>query len=109
MRPPWFEAIDRLHRAILARQGATPYGPADGPFLTIAMVGEAGEVANEMKKWMRGDYTHEQAVEKLKGEMADVRICLELLARHLEIDLDVEVERKTEELFQRWRNRGLAL
>ena len=54
-------------------------------FYTLGMVGEAGEVANKVKKSLRGigDVTHAEMV----SELADVFTYLLLLAGELEIDL----------------------
>src|SRR5688500_17210763 len=67
-------------------------------FLALAICGEAGELANLIKKVWRGD-----AVDPgdIQNEIADIRIYLEHLARHLDIDLDVACERKLDEVAER--------
>lgn len=60
-------------------------------FLVMAICGEAGELANIAKKMWRGDSVSREAVE---DEMADIRIYLEHLCRHLELDIDQACERK---------------
>ena len=58
-----------------------------------AVVGELGELANEMKKVDRGDYINmpidgqSEVQQKLRHEIADVQVYLDLLADKLGIDL----------------------
>jgi NTP pyrophosphatase (non-canonical NTP hydrolase) len=54
-------------------------------FLALAICGEAGELANVIKKKWQGD---EVDRDHLRDEIADIRIYLEHLAHHLEIDID---------------------
>jgi NTP pyrophosphatase (non-canonical NTP hydrolase) len=66
----------------------------DERFLALAICGEAGELANYVKKrWRDGaDYT-----EEIHDEIADIRVYLELLAKCFGIDgvkLDLRVEQK---------------
>lgn len=62
-------------------------------FLALAICGEAGELANLIKKRWQGD-----AVDRnhIRDEIADIRIYLEHLARHLDIDVDEACEAKLE-------------
>jgi len=53
----------------------------------VAMVGEAGEACNVLKKVRRGDITMEEARPKLEMEFADVAIYLDLLAKRAGINL----------------------
>jgi len=62
-------------------------------FLALAICGEAGELANLMKKKWQGDHLDRQ---HLKDEIADVRIYLEHLAHHLGIDIDQACESKVD-------------
>ena len=41
-------------------------------YLTMGLTGEAGEVANKVKKVLRNDYTLEEAREKIRDELGDV-------------------------------------
>jgi NTP pyrophosphatase (non-canonical NTP hydrolase) len=67
-------------------------------FLALAICGEAGELANLVKKSWRGDEVdHHQ----IRDEIADIRIYLEHLSRHLDFDLDKACERKLEEVHER--------
>jgi NTP pyrophosphatase (non-canonical NTP hydrolase) len=67
-------------------------------FLTLAICGEAGELANLVKKMWRGD---EVDPEHIRDEIADIRIYLEHISRHLDIDLDKACERKLDEVHKR--------
>jgi NTP pyrophosphatase (non-canonical NTP hydrolase) len=59
------------------------YSSTDERFLALALCGEAGELANLIKKrWRDGaDLT-----EEIRDEIADIRIYLELLAKCFDID-----------------------
>lgn len=105
-RPAWFPYADALHRAVVAfratiaaKRGRTleAYDDDDGEFLAMGLGGEAGEVLNEFKKFMRGDYTREEFRAKVAKELADVRCMLELVARYTGFDLDEVTPRKLEE------------
>jgi NTP pyrophosphatase (non-canonical NTP hydrolase) len=63
-------------------------------FLALALCGEAGELANFIKKEWRDGVDHTEAI---RDEIADVRVYLELLARCFGIEgskLDDQVESK---------------
>ena len=66
-------------------------------FKTLELLGEAGEVANTVKKIFRGDTEiHDKGVmtpilEALRRELADVIICTDLLAARYDIDLEQAV------------------
>jgi len=62
-------------------------------FLALALCGEAGELANILKKQWRGDSLDRTA---LIAELADIRIYLEHLASHLGVDLDEACRQKVE-------------
>ena len=78
-------------------------------FLALAIAGEAGELANLVKKKWQGDAVDQQS---LREEIADIRIYLEHLARHLHIDTDAACEEKLKvvasRLAQRVVNAGVA-
>jgi NTP pyrophosphatase (non-canonical NTP hydrolase) len=60
-------------------------------FLALAICGEAGELANMIKKRWQGDKVD---YDLLRDEIADIRIYLEHLAHHLRIDLDEACDAK---------------
>lgn len=66
-----------------------------------ALVGEVGELANEMKKRDRGDYTILQAQSKFEKEIADVQIYLDLLAHKMNINLADATRNKFNEVSAR--------
>lgn len=99
----WQQKADIIHRVVVKNWSA--YSDEDRRFLALAMCGEAGELANLIKKDWRGDIsTHNCGVwrEHVEGELVDVRIYLELLARSYGVDLDEACERKIPELLRRW-------
>src|SRR5262245_4098827 len=61
------------------------YSNSDERFLALALCGEAGELANMIKKrWRDGaDLT-----EDIRDEIADIRVYLELLAKCIDIEAD---------------------
>lgn len=50
-------------------------------YLTLGLVGEAGEVANKVKKYFRGDFELERLEEMLNDELGDVLWYLARLAK----------------------------
>ena len=67
-------------------------------FLALAICGEAGELANLVKKMWRGD---DVGSSQIRDEIADLRIYLEHLCRHLQIDLDSACDQKLDEVADR--------
>lgn len=70
------------------------WAPLDprGTFLSLAIAGEAGELANNFKKEWR-DGVDPTRVEKIIQELADVGAYSFMLASHLKIDFVAEVEK----------------
>lgn len=105
-RLDWKRRTEITHETVI--KNWAPWGPEDVRFLALAMAGEVGELLNLIKKQWRGDLataTSDQASShymKVRGEMADVRIYLELLSRALGVDLDAACEDKVEQLMIRW-------
>lgn len=70
------------------------FSSEDERFLTLALCGEVGELANMVKKrWRDGVDLQEE----IRDELADIRVYLELLAFQFNIDgkaLDQRVEQK---------------
>ena len=67
------------------------------------MCGEAGEVADKIKKTIRGDSTLEQATGSIAGELGDVLWYLAILADDLGFDLDKIAHWNVDKLNRRWR------
>lgn len=56
----------------------------DVPFFTIAITGEAGEMANIVKKVLRGDLTLQSARFDILNELADIITYCDLMITKLE-------------------------
>ena len=83
----------QLHRRMTAHLFPA-YSNEDERFLALALCGEAGELANMIKKrWRDGA----RLTNEIRDELADIRIYLELLAKCFGIEgekLDRQVENK---------------
>ena len=81
----------------------------DERFLALALCGEAGELANNVKKRWRDqhvltDEEFELLAEKCRDEIADIRVYLELLAKQFGIEgeaLDEHVQLKLAKVVER--------
>jgi NTP pyrophosphatase (non-canonical NTP hydrolase) len=74
------------------------YSSTDERFLALALCGEAGELANMIKKRWRDDA---HLVDEIRDEIADIRVYLELLAKCFGIEgekLDARVVAKLEKV-----------
>lgn len=81
------------------------YSNHDERFLALALCGEAGELANMIKKrWRDGvDLT-----EEIRDEIADIRVYLELMAKCFDIEgtkLDEQVKSKLERVVEKHKAR----
>lgn len=82
-----------LHETLVSRGGTEPWSIDDMRFLTLALVGEAGELANEVKKQWRGDDRH--AIEgpftaermlAIRQELVDIRAYARLIGILIDFD-----------------------
>ena len=81
------------------------YSNTDERFLALALCGEAGELANYIKKrWRDGsDFS-----EEIRDEIADIRVYLELLAKCFGIEgekLDARVQQKLLKVVEKHKRR----
>ena len=81
------------------------YSNTDERFLALALCGEAGELANMIKKrWRDGA----DLSEEVKDEIADIRVYLELLAKCFNIEgekLDQRVQEKLAKVVEKHKIR----
>jgi NTP pyrophosphatase (non-canonical NTP hydrolase) len=96
--------IFEMHEKI-TRNLFPPYASDDERFLTLALCGEVGELANMIKKRWRDNAN---LAEEIKDELADIRVYLELLARCFGIEgekLDRQVESKLKKVQAKFKHR----
>lgn len=107
----WRQRADIIHRTVAS--GLKHYTNEDARFLAVFLAGEVGELCNLIKKeWMeefgvaksQGDKRNE-----IRMELADVRICLELMAKCFNVDLDAACEEKLSICEVRWPEAGEAV
>lgn len=72
-------------------------------FLVLALSGEVGEIANIVKKIVRGDYTLEEKKEDIKEEIIDTLIYLMKLSYQFNIDIENEYLKKMEKNKMRFK------
>jgi NTP pyrophosphatase (non-canonical NTP hydrolase) len=78
-------------------------------YLTLGLVGEAGEIANKVKKEIRGDYVDQHKTflkELLVGELGDVLWYLAMLAKELDLSLEKVARNNIDKLASR-QERGV--
>jgi NTP pyrophosphatase (non-canonical NTP hydrolase) len=94
-----FELHERMTRHLFQ-----PFTSEDERFLALAICGEAGELANMVKKrWRDGaDLT-----EEIRDEIADIRVYLELLAKRFDIEGDKLDARVADKLMRVRKKHGL--
>lgn len=87
-------------------KGETAHSESDGSDWCLAqwsnaVLGELGEAANIIKKVERGDFTLEEARERLADEFADVVTYLDILAYRAGVDLGQATMKKFNDVSQR--------
>lgn len=81
------------------------YSNTDERFLALALCGEAGELANMIKKRWRDGV---DLSEDIRDEIADIRVYLELIAKCFNIEgpkLDQRVEQKLIKVVEKYKAR----
>jgi len=103
---PLFEKQHAVHAKFvsMAKKPWKLYGEEDKKFCALSLCGEAGEVANLVKKQWRGD-EDPRYLKKLAKELADVQIFTILLCRAHDIDLGKAMDGKLNEVINRLRRR----
>jgi NTP pyrophosphatase (non-canonical NTP hydrolase) len=78
----------RLHMQVCQKMQVDVASLEDIRFVTLAFCGEAGELANVVKKEWKKQYTLREYEEKMADELADCYVYLTLLARLCRVDLE---------------------
>lgn len=97
-------SIIELHKK-MTRHLFPPFSFEDERFLALALCGEAGELANMIKKRWRDNADLQ---EEILDELADIRVYLELLAERFGIGgpkLDLRVASKLEKVVEKHKAR----
>lgn len=79
----------------------TPEEPQRLPFLILALAGEVGELANLIKKNMRGDSGAEARLQMIRDELADVNAYTRMIGQYFGVDVDELTKKKVLEVEQR--------
>jgi NTP pyrophosphatase (non-canonical NTP hydrolase) len=105
MRDWWIQAVanHEQYLALARSRGRLKTRGEVISFLALALCSEAGELGNLLAKVWQGQW---MSSEQIAGEMADVRVYLELLSRYLGIDLDAACAAKAKEVRQRLESGG---
>jgi len=92
------------HKAICAAKNMNEqeaYGNDPALYYTLAINGEAGEMANSIVKNCRNGYNRDRVIESVKSELPDVMIYSYILAYVLDIDLTELVSEKVQIVIER--------
>lgn len=106
MKESSYEFVQRwwkAHEDKIAHSEILPGSITDMRFLTLALCGEAGELANVFKKQWRDNTEFRENLEAAKAELADVLMYANGLAHALGLDpfeIQLEIFAKVQE---RWR------
>lgn len=89
--------FDSLHRGNFPwDQLVSAENPVMLEYLALALCGESGEVANAVKKVIRGDHTYQEQKEEIIGEVTDVLIYILKFAYQMDFDLEEAFLKKLE-------------
>lgn len=98
----WQDEMRVLHANFLADMKMNKADPHHLYFLVLALCGEAGELANIVKKDWRGYNGYQFDRNEVIKEVADIMIYLQLIAEYLGTTLDSACTLKMAELNERW-------
>lgn len=70
-------------------------------YTSLGLVGEAGEVANKVKKWMRGDMSESELKKVLLDELGDVLWYVAMLSHEAGWELEQVAQRNIDKLSSR--------
>jgi len=70
-------------------------------YCALGLAGEAGEVANKVKKYYRGDKNLAMLRNDVSAELGDVMYYIARLCRHLDLDLDSVIKENMYKLERR--------
>lgn len=93
----WHDEIVHIHEMALKNSGIRPWSTEDVRFLTLALCGEAGELANMIKKEWRADIWPPTRSD-IANELCDIVVYAYLLEVALGFDIDSIVEAKLPEI-----------
>ena len=95
-------------RHIAAKFRLGPAADGDSAFFALAQAVKLGEEVGELHaevlgalRYQRADKSSEYSTDTLGGELADVTVCLAILAHTLNVDLATAVRQKIEDLDRR--------
>ena len=72
-------------------------------YTALGLAGESGEVANKVKKYLRGDYGREELRAACFDELSDVLWYVAMLAKELDLELAAIAQHNLEKLADRKR------
>lgn len=87
--------LDTLQRIEVKDSGE--YFPdliASPDYMLLAMAGEVGEICNDLKKHLRGDFDLEELQKRMMSELPDVLIYLVMLADEMGFSLEMAYDEK---------------
>ena len=108
----WKKNAIKHHKKMFDLASKNEFRPPDEVvYAVMELCGETGELANMMKKLMRGDKSvfSVDDVQNLIDEIADVRICAEIVASTLGLDLDQACAQKVEKNMDKWALKDMGV
>jgi NTP pyrophosphatase (non-canonical NTP hydrolase) len=101
----WKGQVELIHANAIKHSDIQPWSTEDVRFLSLALCGEVGELANLIKKQWRGRPQDIPGITgKIREEIADVAIYLHLLATAFGVDVDIEIYKKLPAIRSKYQN-----